>query len=361
MSSIKKRPSGRWRARYRDDDGKEHSKVHARKVDAQGWLDEQTASLVAGTHVTPRTARTTVDEWCDTWIEGYGTRSEGTVRQAKVHLKLIRKAFGSMQLSTVRASHVKAWTVALGSEGYSTGYVYALHSRLAQLFSDAVHDGIVARSPCSRRTSPPMAKQRPYVATTEQVWALHDAMPVHLRPAIQLGAFAGLRVGEVCGLRVSDVDFMRGVVQPTVQHPERPLKTETSRTAIPIPASMSAELSAHVARCQVSEWLLANEWGHQLHPRTLERAFRVARGKVDGLPAGFRFHDLRHYFASVLIASGLDVKVVQARLRHASAKTTLDTYAHLMPDRDDSSRAAVDAVFADRLADDSRTKRSLDG
>jgi hypothetical protein len=52
---------------------------------------------------------------------------------------------------------------------------------------------------------------------------------------------------------------------------------------------------------------------------------------------------LGHYFASLLIATGLDVKVVPARLRHASAKTTLDTYGHLWPDRDDSSRAAVAA------------------
>src|SRR6266576_486327 len=47
---------------------------------------------------------------------------------------------------------------------------------------------------------------------------------------------------------------------------------------------------------------------------------RRARGKVGGLPAGFRFHDLRHYFASLLIASGADIKTVQARVRHASAK-----------------------------------------
>jgi integrase len=46
---------------------------------------------------------------------------------------------------------------------------------------------------------------------------------------------------------------------------------------------------------------------------------------VDGLPAGFRYHDLRHYLASLLIAKGGDVKTVHARLRHASAKTTLDT------------------------------------
>ena len=52
---------------------------------------------------------------------------------------------------------------------------------------------------------------------------------------------------------------------------------------------------------------------------------RKARSKVSGLPAGFRYHDLQHYFASLLIASGADVKTVQARPQHASAKTTLDT------------------------------------
>jgi len=44
-------------------------------------------------------------------------------------------------------------------------------------------------------------------------------------------------------------------------------------------------------------------------------------------------HDLRPYFASVLIRSGASVKVIQARLGHASAKTTLDVYGHLFPTR----------------------------
>jgi integrase len=66
------------------------------------------------------------------------------------------------------------------------------------------------------------------------------------------------------------------------------------------------------------------------------------------LPPTFRYHDCRHYFASLLIASGADVKVVQARLRHASAKTTIDTYGHLWSETDDSTRAAIDAVLAAR-------------
>jgi integrase len=83
-------------------------------------------------------------------------------------------------------------------------------------------------------------------------------------------------------------------------------------------------------------------------PWAVERATRTAREKVDGLPAGFRDHDLRHHFASLLIASGADVKTVQARLHHASAKTTLDTYGHIWPDLGESTRAAVDGVIAAR-------------
>ncbi len=55
-----------------------------------------------------------------------------------------------------------------------------------------------------------MGKQKPYVATTAQVWALHDAMPDHPKVAVLLSAFAGLRVAECSALRVADVDFTRG-------------------------------------------------------------------------------------------------------------------------------------------------------
>lgn len=207
-------------------------------------------------------------------------------------------------------------------------------------------------------TSPGAGKQRPYVASTAQVWALCEAVPERYRAGILLGAFAGLRVAETCGLRVADVDFMRGIIHPAVQYPVQPLKTEVSRTAVPIPASMAAELSAHVAQWRAETLLTNAEHGGQLGPWVLERVVRAARNPA-GLPAGFRYHDLRHYFASLLIASGSDVKVVQARLRHASASTTLDTYGHLWLDSDDSTRAAVESVFAAR-ADTVRTEpRSL--
>jgi integrase len=123
---------------------------------------------------------------------------------------------------------------------------------------------------------------------------------------------------------------------------------------VPIPEQLALMLSAELARTG-AVILVTNEIGRPATPWAIERAMRDVRGSVEGLPEGFRFHDLRHYFASMLIAAGLDVKVVQARLRHASATTTLNVYRHLWPDSDESSRATVAVALAAR-EDRSRTR-----
>jgi integrase len=174
-------------------------------------------------------------------------------------------------------------------------------------------------------------------------------MPDHLRVAVLLGAFAGLRRAEVAGLRVADVDFIRGVVHPKQQWPDEPLKTEGSDQPIPIPQHLALLLSASV-KAYPSEMMVTNGQGtDRCGPWIIERAMRDIREQIDGLPEGFTFHDLRHYFASLLIASGTDIKTVQARMRHQSARTTLDIYGHLWPDADESTRTAIGAVIAARM------------
>jgi integrase len=64
-----------------------------------------------------------------------------------------------------------------------------------------------------------------------------------------------------------------------------------------------------------------------------------------GRGAEVTFHDLRHYYASLLIQHGESIKVVQRRLGHKSAVETLDTYSHLWPDSEDQTRKAVDQVL----------------
>ena len=112
--------------------------------------------------------------------------------------------------------------------------------------------------------------------------------------------------------------------------------------------------------CCRCETLLTGVDGGQLAPWAVERAMRKARSEVNNLPAGFRYHDLRRYFASLLIADGADVKTLQARLRHASAMTTLDTYGHIWPDRDESTRAIVDAVLTAYLTEQRRNSATAE-
>lgn len=162
--------------------------------------------------------------------------------------------------------------------------------------------------------------------------------------------FAGLRIAEVSGLRVCDVDFMRGVVFPHVQWPDKPLKTPGSEAPIPVPPELTLLFSASVQKYP-SDWMVTNGHGtDRCGPWIIERAFREAKKQVAGLPEGFCFHDLRHYFASLLINKREDVKTVQARLRHASATTTLDVYGHLWPDADEATRSVIGAVIAERMA-----------
>lgn len=347
MASISKRPNGRYRLRWRDHDGKEHARDFRLAKDAKAERGRIEDALAKGTATDPSLRKITVAQWCDTWIDGYSAR-ESTRRQAKTHLAIIRRDFGGRRLGSVKPSDVRAWIRDLQDEGRAVSYVYALHSRLRQIMEDAVHDGLIAQNPCSRRTAPPMGRQRPYVATSEQVWGLYDAMPDRNRGAVLLGAFAGLRVAEAAALRREHVDWTHGVVSPVQQWPEEPLKTEESVADIPVPVELCDLIAGDMLTGQTH--VLRNLWEKPCAPWVIERDFRDAAEAVEGLPDGFRYHDLRHHFASLLIHSGLSVKEVQARLRHGSAKTTLDTYAHLWPDTEDAARAAIRQVLADRTA-----------
>jgi hypothetical protein len=79
----------RYPAHFRDPSGREVTESFALKRDANRWLDEQTSQILRGAYVHPETARTTVAEWCATWLEDYATRRPRTVRQAQVHVAQI--------------------------------------------------------------------------------------------------------------------------------------------------------------------------------------------------------------------------------------------------------------------------------
>lgn len=231
----------------------------------------------------------------------------------------------------------------------------------------AIGDNLIAFDPSTGVKTPPKSGRASTmkIPSGEELRKLIDASKPFFRIAFILGAFAGLRQGEVVGLQLGDVDFMRPQihvrrqVQRESPHPIeiRAPKYHSERT-IHLPQSVPQEISRHLQEfgtCGDEQWLLLGRDGGPMWPRLHEYRFTKAAKKA-GLP--FTSHDLRHYFASGLIAAGCDVVVVQRAMGHKSASVTLDTCSHLWPSAEEKTRGADDVFFSEALgtpADSSRT------
>jgi integrase len=261
---------------------------------------------------------------------------------------------GDRPLGQVRASEVQALARGL-SDRLAPSTVAVVYRHVAAVFAAAVRDRRIASSPCVGITLP--KRHRPPVEPlpTEAVHALTEAMPARYRGLVTLAAGTGLRQGECFGLAVDQVDFLRRSIRVGQQlvtvsgKPPYlgPPKTEASIRTVPLPSVVGETLAAHIAAYPPGQWGLVFTTVKEapIYRGGMFHGAWVNAVRAAGLPAGTRFHDLRHYFASLLIRHGESVKTVQARLGHASAGETLDTYSHLWPDSEDRTRDAVDAAL----------------
>jgi integrase len=229
----------------------------------------------------------------------------------------------------------------------------------------------VSGPPQRRGDAPPPAGERTghELPTPPQVGALLAAADERFAAFIAICAFGGLRLGEAAALQVGDVDFLRRrvVVSRQVQRGRggtvelRP-PTHGSERTIVVPDRLLTLLAGHVEQHlptgSPERWLFPTPTGAPPHQNTVGHQWRKATSATG--VTGLRLHDLRHFFASGLIASGCDVVTVQRALGHASATTTLNTYGRLRPDAEDRTRAATEGLIAaslDSLADYLRTER----
>lgn len=361
MASIQKRDNGTWRARYRDSTGREHARHFARKVDGQRWLDEVTASVMTGTYVDPRAGKVTFGEYAAAWQASqiHRPNTAAAVDSAlRVHAL---PRFGSRQIASIRPSEIQAFVQGLMST-LAPSTVRVTYQHLRAVFKAAEADRIIARTPCQRITLPAVEKPAVEPLPTAIVLGLERAMPSRWRALIPLMAGTGLRPGEAAGVTLDRIDFLRRTLRvdrqllltwpPTFGPP----KTKSSHRTIPLPQVVLDALAAHLAEFPAGEHgaVFTEPGGGLLYRDHVTRAFRAAVATA-GAPPGTGQHALRHYYASLLIRHGESVKVVQARLGHASATETLDTYSHLWPDSEDLTRSAVDTVLGAAFADSLRT------
>lgn len=357
MASIDKVKAG-WRARWRTPDGRSRSKTFARKIDAQRHLTSIEHSKLSATYVDPAAGRRTFRDYAEAWRHMQPHR-QGTQTAVEQHLRLhVYPLLGPRPLGAIRPSEIQALVRSM-SQSLAPSTLAVVYGRVVAVFRSAVRDRLIVASPCVdvRLPARSSASAVTEVLTPQHIRLLADAVDSRYRAVVMAGAGLGLRPGELFGLTVDHVEFLRRQVRVDQQLVRvrgagvavGPLKTPSSYRTVPLPETVGRCIADHLAAYGPHPELglvFTNQRGApvQLYPFSAMFAGACCRA---GLPAWATPHDLRHFYASSLIRSGASVKVIQARLGHSSAKTTLDVYGHLFPDEEDRTRQAMDDLLGD--------------
>jgi integrase len=370
MASIETRTlkSGRksYKVRYIDPDGRERSKTFRKKAHADDFALEVSHQVRAGSYVDPTAGRITVKRYLEQWRQQQAQHRPRTATTVERRLRtMVYPHIGQMPLGQVRPSTIRALQTAL-AEHYADTTIVSLRRILGGAFNDAVLDRVLATSPLAGVRPPQPPDELVVPLTVDQVRAGTAALRQPYRAVIPVAAGTGLRPSELFGLTVDRVDFLRKTVRVDRQLAGRnqdgspafgPPKTPSSNRTIPIGQATIDVLAAHLAAHppRPHGLVFTNSRGDIVTHETWGDAWAPARAAM-GLRPGQGLHQLRHFYASLLIAQGLNVKEVQERLGHKDATITLRTYTHLFPDSDDRTRAAIDAALGTQKSGDATPK-----
>lgn len=366
MASIKQRPDGRWRARYRDDSGREHARHFVLKRDAQRWINEVTASVITGQYVDPRAGRETWSVWVKSWMARQSW-AEGTVEAATTAVESV--PWVDQSIRSVKPSHVQGWVSGEVKRGLAASTVKTRLNYVQMAFRAAVSDRVIPASPAADIKAPRARRQDAAmkILTIGQTRTVLDEAG-DFRPFVEVCLFAGLRLGEAAGLQLGDVNFLARSIRV-----ERQVQGSTIKTARTVPPKYGSErtifvpnalietIAAHVSERRITdlaEPLFTNPLGALWNRNSAGEQWRRIRTTAK-LSDDFTLHALRHTYASNLIASGCDVVTVQRALGHSQPSITLNVYSHLWPSAEDRTRAAT-ATFMEEIAAPADSPRTGD-
>lgn len=317
MGSIHRRKRARglaWDVRWRDPAGEQRKRTFGRRIDAERFLATVSADIVRGDYVDPNDP-TTFREYAEEWREAQLHRP---TTRAHVETKLRRHVyphFGDRRLATIRPSEIQRWVTGL-SRTRAPATVQVIHGIVAAIFKAALRDRLVNTSPCAGTRLPKKLPVEVVPLSTGTVRALADAVPERYRTLVVLGAGTGLRQSECLGLVDEKLDLASGMLrvdQQLILLPRRepffgPPKTSASHRTVPLPDVVVDALRTHLERFPVRhpEGLVFTDGdGHAIRRTAFSREVWGPAVEAVGAPRGTGFHDLRHYYASLLKMSGI--------------------------------------------------------
>jgi integrase len=298
--------------------------------------------------------RLTVNDYLDRWLANVkrSLAPKTHHRYAELLDRHVRPVIGALLLEKVRPLQIQAIYTRMLDAGSAPRTVIQCGRIVHKALSDAVKFQLVRINPANATTLPHAERFSIPEMPIDEINRLLDVADEHgvYGGMVRLAVLTGMRLGEVSGLRWQDVDFASGTVAvrqtcqyvPGQGHIFKEPKTQHSHRAISVTEKgvaflrrrkaqqAAARLVAGSAYRSDLDLVFTNAIGEPVSSNTTRDAWKRITAQA-GVPT-WRFHDLRHAHATLMLRAGVSLKVVSARLGHSSIAITADTYSHVTAD-----------------------------
>ena len=354
MKAEKDKKTGKWLIQYRYTDwqGKRRKSTKrgfATKREAEEWLRNFLITQKADFDMKFE------DFWKMYYADMETRLREHTMRTKKyiVELKIL-PYFGNKRVNDITAADIRQWQNELIKMGYSPTYLKTINNQLSAIFNYAVRYYDLKSNPCAKAGSMGKSKAEEMdFWTGEEFRKFIDSV---MNKRLSYMAFmtlywTGMRLGELLALNPKDVDLEKRTISITKSYQRlgkkdviTPPKTPKSKSVITIPEFLAADIKDYM------DSLYDLQENDRLFPITkyyLEH--EMQRGIKESGVKRIRVHDLRHSHASMLIELGFSPLEIANRLGHEKVETTLNTCAHLYPNKQTKLAERLDSEYREDL------------
>lgn len=354
MKAEKDKKTGKWLIQYRYTDwqGKRRKSTKrgfVTKREAEEWLRNFLITQKADFDMK-------FEDFWKMYCADMETRlREHTMRTKKyiVELKIL-PYFGDKRVNDITAADIRQWQNELIKMGYSPTYLKTINNQLSAIFNYAVRYYDLKSNPCVKAGSMGKSKAEEMdFWTGEEFRKFIDSV---MNKRLSYMAFmtlywTGMRMGELLALNPKDIDLEKRTISITKSYQRlgkkdviTPPKTPKSKRVITIPEFLAADIKDYM------DSLYDLQENDRLFPITkyyLEH--EMQRGIKESGVKRIRVHDLRHSHASMLIELGFSPLEIANRLGHEKVETTLNTYAHLYPNKQTKLAERLDSEYREDL------------